>query len=177
MKCLCFVMVSQDIHVGNEVYRQYYWTVNRKMKPPGDLNSWSHCENFSPVWRSGLVTVNVAADDFQQTATGQKFNFLFELHVLHQVARCIKTKTVHNLELLWKTNTHPQSRRWAPRPKPPALLLVSIAMSISLLSSGLKGWPDFMMWLLYWAWSAFVAPLAIQSASVRFWPVAVSLAA
>jgi len=27
-------------------------------------------------------------------------------------------------------------------------------MSISLSSSVLKGWPDFMMWLLYWAWSA-----------------------
>ena len=69
--------------------------------------------------------------------------------------------------ILWKTNTHPHSRRRAPRPKPPALLLVSIAMSISLLSSGLKGWPDFMMWLLYWAWSAFVAPPLCHSISIR----------
>lgn len=48
------------------------------------------------------------------------------------------------------------------RPKPQALLLVSIVMSISLLSSGLKGWPYFVMWLFYWAWSALVAPSTIQ---------------
>lgn len=75
-----------------------------------------------------------------------------------------------------QTHSH-AARHRVPRPKPPALVSVSIAMSVSLSSSGLKGWPDFTMWLLYWAWSAFVAPSTAQSASVRFWPVAVSLAA
>lgn len=62
-----------------------------------------------------------------------------------------------------KTGTHIHTEASRPlRPKPQALLLVSIVMSISLLSSGLKGWPYFVMWLVYWAWSALVAPSTIQ---------------
>lgn len=50
---------------------------------------------------------------------------------------------------------HTQSR--LQEPKPPALLLVSIVMSISLSPSGLKGRTHFLMWWLYWARSAFLA--------------------
>lgn len=53
----------------------------------------------------------------------------------------------------WKQNCS-----GVPTPKPPALLLVSIVMSIAFSSSRLKGWPDFVMWPLYWAGSAFLAP-------------------
>ncbi len=85
-----------------------------------------------------------------------------------------KDDIIHETDI--HTHTHTQASGLL-RPKPQALLLVSIAMSILLLSLGLKGWPYFTMWLLYWAWSALVAPSTIQSASVRFWPMALSLAA
>ena len=118
MKCLRF-----GIHVGSEVHRQYYWTVkrcfctnNRNMKL---FPVWSKCSSLQGTWtpelwtfltrRSGFVIVGVAADGFQQTAKGRKFNFLFELHVLHQAARCIKTKTVHNLMKNKHTSTQPET--------------------------------------------------------------------
>lgn len=72
-------------------------------------------------------------------------------------------------KLTHTTVTQLDSDSWAPWPKLPALLLVSIVMSVSLSSSGLKGWPDLMMWLLYWAWSAFLAPFAIQSSVSGPW--------
>lgn len=146
---------------------------------------------LSHLRRSEFAYCQCCSGWFPVNAKGEKFNFLFDFsfctcYTQRQAACFIHQNqkhdnmlyTTHSWALSKNGHTHPQQERWVPRPKPPASSpLVSIAISMSLLSSGLKGRPDFMMWLLYWGWSALVAPSTIQSVSVRFWPMALSLAA